>query len=444
MKIVGLVAENVKRIKVVEVRAKGKSVIVVGGQNDQGKSSLLDAIEMALEGKRSHPKEPLRRGAKRGRVVVELDDIVVTRTFAAGGGTELKVESKAGKQFPSPQAMLDKLYSDLTFDPLTFERQDADEQAEIIRKIVGLDFRALDEERQKLYEQRTDENRSLKALQVSYDAAVHHDDAPDDEVSIDDLARELETAEQLQRAADKAERDVDAVEAEMTRLQEQIEREQTRIAELKRMLAQSEATVATLNGQLAAKETAAAEATARSQEASEKVPDTAAIRARLAEANSINTKVRENRQHYSAQEMLEDARARVAELTSKIDQIDEQKAEQLATAKYPVDGLAMSADGTVLFGGIPFEQASTSDRIRVSVAIGLALHPKLRVLLVRDGSLIGAAKLQVIEEMVKQADAQLWIEMMQEEPTSKTTVFIHDGMAVSRKQDGAGTGEVKA
>lgn len=443
MKIVGLVAENVKRIKVVDVRAKGKSVIVVGGQNDQGKSSLLDAIEMALEGKRSHPKEPLRRGAKRGRVVVELDDIVVTRTFAAGGGTELVVESKAGKRFPSPQAMLDKLYSDLTFDPLSFERQEPGDQAEIIRKIVGLDFRALDDERQKLYDQRTDENRSLKALQVTYDATIHHDDAPDDEVSIDDLARELEKAEQLQRDADKAERAVESLDAEAVRLKEQIEQEQTRIAELKRMIAQSEAKVSTLNGQLAANESASAAAAARSQEASEVVPDTTEIRARLAAANDVNTKVRENRQHYAAQEMLEDARARVADLTAKIDQIDEQKAEQLATAKYPVDGLAMSADGTVLFGGIPFEQASTSDRIRVSVAIGLALHPKLRVLLVRDGSLIGAAKLQVIEEMVKQADAQLWIEMMQEEPTSKTTVFIHDGMVVSRKQDG-GTAAVEA
>jgi hypothetical protein len=134
--------------------------------------------------------------------------------------------------------------------------------------------------------------------------------------------------------------------------------------------------------------------------------------------------------------MLEDARARVAELTTKIDRIDEEKADKLANAKYPVDGLGMAPDGTVLFSGIPFEQASTSDRIRVSVAIGLALHPTLRILLVRDGSLIGAAKLKIIEDMVKEADAQLWIEMMQEQPNAMTTIFIHDGMIAKEANGG--------
>jgi hypothetical protein len=428
MKIVGLIAENVKRIKIVEVRPKDQSVIVIGGQNDQGKSSLLDAIEMALEGKRSHPKEPLRRGAKRGRVVVDLGDMVVTRTFAAGGGTELKVESKAGKQFSSPQAMLDKLYSALTFDPLSFERQDAADQSETIRRIVGLDFRALDEKRQSLYDERTDENRSLKALQVTYDAASHYDDAPTEEISIDDLALELEQAERLQRAADKAERAVEAADADAKRIDQAIDQEQQRVDELRRMLATSEAKLVELRRQRDDQEDVISRCAGQSQEASEAVPDTTQIRARLAAANSVNEKVRQNQRHADALAMLEDARARVAELTTKIDSIDDDKAEQLASAKYPVAGLGMAPDGTVLFNAIPFEQASTSDRIRVSVSIGLALNPTLRILLVRDGSLIGAAKLKIIEDAIREADAQLWIEMMQEQPNALTTIFIHDGM----------------
>src|SRR3954462_7975799 len=102
MRIVRFFAENVKRIKVVEVVPKDASMVVIGGQNDAGKSSCLDAIEMALAGARSHPAEPLRRGAKHGRVILDLGDIEVTRTFERSGSTALVVESKAGKKFPSP------------------------------------------------------------------------------------------------------------------------------------------------------------------------------------------------------------------------------------------------------------------------------------------------------------------------------------------------------
>ncbi len=131
------------------------------------------------------------------------------------------------------------------------------------------------------------------------------------------------------------------------------------------------------------------------------------------------------------------------DLTHQIEAVDEEKGRRLAEAKYPVPGLSMSEDGAVLFAGIPFEQASTSDRIRVSVAMGLALHPKLNILLVRDGSLIGEKKLQVIEEMVKEAGAQLWLEMMQEEPSGRTTVFIEDGM-VAKKEKKSSVGKEKA
>jgi hypothetical protein len=435
MKIVGLIAENVKRIKVVEVRPKG-SVIVIGGQNDQGKSSLLDAIEFALEGKRSHPKEPLRRGARRGRVVVDLGDMVVTRTFAPGGGTELKVESKAGKQFSSPQAMLDKLYSALTFDPLSFERQESADQSETIRRIVGLDFRDLDEKRQSLYDERTDENRSVKALQVAYETAQHHDDAPDAEVSIDDLTLELEQAERLQTAANRAEKKSTDADAEGLRLDETIRTAVARVNELRKMLEAAETALQTAETARLKHEEIIDRTASESDEAAAAVPDTAAIRQRLSSVAAQNAKYRDNQQHAHALSMLEDARARVAELTTKIDRIDEEKADKLANAKYPVDGLGMAPDGTVLFSGIPFEQASTSDRIRVSVAIGLALHPTLRILLVRDGSLIGAAKLKIIEDMVKEADAQLWIEMMQEQPNAMTTIFIHDGMIAKEANGG--------
>ena len=99
-KIVQLTAENVKRLSVVEITPKG-NVIVIGGKNGQGKTSVLDAIEYALAGDPA-AKMPVRRGEEKAHVVVELDDLIVKRTFTAAGGTSLVVTNKDGVKQLSP------------------------------------------------------------------------------------------------------------------------------------------------------------------------------------------------------------------------------------------------------------------------------------------------------------------------------------------------------
>jgi hypothetical protein len=444
MKIVRFFAENVKRIKVVEVvPKKDASMVVIGGQNDAGKSSCLDAIEMALAGKRSHPAEPLRKGAKSGRVVLDLGDIVVTRTFTKND-TALVVESKAGKQFAGPQAMLDKLYGELTFDPLEFERQEAKEQAEVLRRLVGLDFSDLEKLREKLYADRTLENKTLSMLQASLAGMERHEDAPEAEVSVQALSAELAAAEALAKAAADAEALAANAEAKRYGASREAKAAEEEVARLERQLEAAKGRHAALLVALDAALSEAQEASAEAVEAGKAVPDTAPLHAKLAEAEGLNEKVRENFRYAAQEEALSEQRRACEDLTHQIEAVDEEKGRRLAEAKYPVEGLSMSEDGAVLFAGIPFEQASTSDRIRVSVAMGLALHPKLKVLLVRDGSLIGEKKLQVIEEMVKAEGAQLWLEMMQEEPSGRTTVFIEDGMVAAKKKKEQAGGAAEA
>ena len=51
-----------------------------------------------------------------------------------------------------------------------------------------------------------------------------------------------------------------------------------------------------------------------------------------------------------------------------------------------------------------------AEKLRVSVAMGLAMNPKLNVLLIRDGSLLDADNLEMVARMAEVADAQVWIE----------------------------------
>ena len=152
MKIIKLKAENVKRLEAVTITPDG-NLVVIGGRNAQGKTSVLDSITYALAGALSHPDRPIRDGEDKAKIVCELDDLIVTRTFTPKGGS-LIVSNKEGAKYASPQAMLDELTGKLTFDPLAFSRMPPKEQVNTLKSLVGLDFSELDAKRQALYDER--------------------------------------------------------------------------------------------------------------------------------------------------------------------------------------------------------------------------------------------------------------------------------------------------
>jgi len=194
VKILKLTAENVKKLKVVEITPKG-DLVQVTGKNGQGKSSVLDSIWWALAGKGSIQKEPVRRGADKGRIELDLGDYIVERRFTKEGGSTINVRSREGATYPSPQAMLDALIGDLSFDPLAFSRMDSKRQFEELRKIAQLeiDIEKLDGLNRTDFTARTEVNRQEKAARGRAAAIV----VPDLNVEPSDesqLLSELEEA----------------------------------------------------------------------------------------------------------------------------------------------------------------------------------------------------------------------------------------------------------
>src|SRR5262245_55130191 len=119
LRIVKLEAANVKRLTAVAIEPDG-NLVVIGGKNGAGKSSVLDSIAFALGGKDLLCEEPLRNGTEKGHVSVDLGDLHVRRTFTPDGGSTLVVANADGARYPSPQKVLDALVGKLCFDPLDF------------------------------------------------------------------------------------------------------------------------------------------------------------------------------------------------------------------------------------------------------------------------------------------------------------------------------------
>src|SRR5659263_55539 len=161
MKIIKLTAENVKRLKAVEITPDG-TVQVITGRNAQGKTSVLDAIWLALGGGAASKStlKPIRDGEDHASVRLDLGDLVVSRTWT-GDKTALTVTAADGARYTSPQGVLDALIGRLSFDPLEFTRLSARDQVTALLDLVNLDvdLDTLAHQRQSAYAARTEIGR---------------------------------------------------------------------------------------------------------------------------------------------------------------------------------------------------------------------------------------------------------------------------------------------
>lgn len=396
-RITKLVVENIMRVSVVEITPKGP-IVTIGGRNGAGKTSVLDAIEMALGGGRL-PDVPVHVGAEYGRILIELADINirVTKTIKADGSSTLVVTTMDGKQkYGSPQAMLDALVGKLSFDPLAFSRMKPRDQLETLRGLVGIDTADLDRRRKALYDERALAGRDVNGRQSQIDAMPHHADAPKSEISIADLSAKLEAVNSHNAKQDNlvvhkksaedglaaAEKRATEIEAEIVRLQGQLQHQREAAVRFTKMIAESAVPV---------------------------YEDAEPLRKAIQEAEATNRKVRENASRAAMVAQFETAKRQYAEYDDKIAAIDAEKAKMVREAQFPIAGLGLGEDG-VTFRGLPFSQCSSAEQLRISVAMGLAMNPTLKVLLIRDGSLLDDDSKKAIADMAEQAGAQLWIE----------------------------------
>jgi len=423
MKIAKLEMENVKRVRVVACEL-GAGLNKVGGKNAQGKTSMLDGIEALFAGKGAQQPEMIRRGESGARVVAEVGDLVVERRWTPSG-TTVEVRTKSGAVHKSPQAMLDALTNSISFDPLAFTRLDPRKQVAALRELVGVDTSMLDDERAEVYEKRARINASGKDFAAEVKLLPDAPEGtPDEEVSLEALLAEqgeIQRQRQENGAARTRAADLEITAAEAAKAvldaQAQVEHFQARLAEVQMDLDSARVAAGEARSRCEAAKTVAAALVD---------PDDSDVRAKLAGFEATNRAVRAKRARAEAEAKLGELRAQSAAATKRLEAIDAEKAKILAEAKWPVAGLGFSADGLTL-NGLPFEQASSAEQLRVSLAMAVARDPKLRTFLIRDGSLLDDDSMAALDAFATEHDAQVLIEVVGN-PADAALVFV-DGMA---------------
>jgi DNA repair exonuclease SbcCD ATPase subunit len=397
-------------------------VVQLSGANGSGKSSVLDCIWWAIAGTKTIDAEPIRRGATSARIRLDLGELIITRRFTENG-TTLTVEQENGARFPSPQKMLDDLFGSLTFDPLTFTRMTPREQLEQLRKLVTLDvdLDTLAALNRRDFEDRTGVNREIKSLQAQADAlektlAV---ELPEEPVDVNSLLDELAGAAEFNAAITGKHRErVDLRNRTLTK-REEVGRLRIRAEQLRREAQIHESQAGELeewcNGQDEALEGA---------EPIEEPRDTAALREQIDQARRMNGWIDERNAHRALQGQLLEKENEAAALTKAIDDRNRERATAIAAADMPIEGLSFG-DDRVLYRGLPFEQSSTAEQLRVSVAIAMALNPKLRVIRIQHGNDLDENGMGLLAEMAAERDYQIWIERV--DTSGKVGIVMEDG-----------------
>ena len=414
MKILSLLAENVKGIKVVQITPDG-NLVQITGPNGSGKTSVLDSIYWALAGTSNIPAKPVRTGEHRAIVKLDLGEFTVTRRFTDAGGTSLLVEGD-GKEFKSPQGVLDKLLGSLTFDPLAFSRMSPKQQLEQLKGMVKLevDVDLLDTQNLRDFAERTEVNRTVKSLneRTATLFARMNPSLPKEPIDTDALLAQLEGAADFNASIERERHSRAARLAEVERMRSS--------ATGKRQQAEELLLAANLLEETAQREVESLNAL---QPLSE-LRNTSAIRDEFDKARAINVGIAANNDYLVAKATEEAARKAAQALTDRMEDRNRAKAAAIAAAKMPVEGLSFG-DGMVLYNGLPFEQASSAEQLRVSVAIAMAGNPKLRVLRIQDGSLLDEKSLALIAAMAAENDMQVWIEQV--DTSGMVGIFMQEG-----------------
>lgn len=393
MKVISLTTTNYKRAKHVEIKPDPDgNLVIVAGKNGQGKSSVLDSIAAALGGANSKttPK-PIRDGEDRAEIVLETEELTVTRVFTPSG-SRLTLTSKDGAKFPKAQAKLDELVGNLSMDPLAFTLLDDKKQLAQLLDLVELPFDPdqLEAERKQVFEERTAVHRRVKEFES---ALTQHGELPADlpaaEVSVSELLGEYREAERLVR---EQQNDRDEYESSRRKMIETADQ----IKQLQKVLESHMKDMDTAQ---------------KAVEGHAALPDLTAIQAQIDGAEETNRLVRKAQERGALSFQFEAAKGQANQLTAKLDQIAKTKADGLAAAQFPVQGLGFTEEG-VTYQGVPFKQASSAEQIRVSMAMAIALNPKLKVIRIQDGSLLDTDSLALIEETAQEHGYQIWLEVV--------------------------------
>lgn len=402
--------ENVKRIKAVKVEPSAKGLTIIGGNNNQGKTSVLDSIAWALGGNKYKPSQAMREGSQVPPTlkITMSNGLIVERK---GKNASLKVIDPNGQK--GGQQLLDSFVEELAINLPKFMDSTPKEKAEILLQIIGVgdQLAELELKEKELYNQRHAIGVIADQKEKFAKEQIYYPDAPKELISIADLIQEQQ--EILARNGENAKK-----RQNLTIIEQNLKFKQAEVADLKKKLREAEQQEEQLLSDLAIAQKDTMDLVDESTEELEKS---------ITNIEEINRQVRANLDKEKAEDDAKQQREQYNELTSKVEAVRQEKRELLTNADLPLDGLSVN-DGKLLYLGQEWDNMSGSQQLMVATAIVRKLKP--------DCGFVLIDKLEQMDQLtLDQFGAWLEQEGLQAIATRVSTgdecsIIIEDGYSV--------------
>lgn len=357
IKINKLEIENVKRVKAVKIEPTANGLTIVGGKNNQGKTSVLDAIAWGLGGNKYRPSQATREGSviPPHLHIVLSNGLVVERK---GKNSDLKIIDPNGQK--GGQQLLDSFVEELAINLPKFMNSTNKEKANILLQIIGVGNQLYELEKQEneLYNQRRTIGQIADQKTKYAKEQPYFPDVPKEPISMSDLIQQQQAI--LARNGENQRKREQLVFIEQKHIQQQQE-----VERLKQQLSHAENALLQTSQDLEIAKKSALDLFDES---------TAELETNIQQIEDINRKVRANLDKDKAESDAHEYHNQYNQLTVKIEEVRKQKSALLQSANLPLEGLSVQ-DGELIYNGQKWDNMSGADQLKVSTAIVRKLKP---------------------------------------------------------------------
>ena len=401
VKINTLEFENVKRIKAVQLAPAKNGLTVIGGDNRQGKTSVLDAIAWALGGEKFRPSSPKREGSvTEPHLKVTLDNGIIVERSGKNGA--LKVIDPAGNK--GGQTLLNSFVEQLALDLPKFLNSTGKEKADTLLKIIGVGDKLYQLERA----EKTTYDRRTEVGRIADQKAKFAKELP---VYTGVPAQPVSAAELIQ-----SQQEIMAFNAENLRKRQQRDyyKSQLEVAETALKQAQERYDAALNNFKMADMD-----------EPEDK--STEELERNIAEIDEINKKVRANLDRERAEQEAEDLRDQYNELTHQIESLRQERRELLEGADLPLEGLSVE-NGELIYKGQKWDCMSGAEQLIVGASIVRKLNPDCGFVLLDKLEQLDSKTLEEFGKWLESENLQAITTRVSK--GDECSVIIEDGISV--------------
>jgi predicted ATP-dependent endonuclease of OLD family len=360
LKINKLEIENVKRIKAVKIEPTLNGLTIVGGKNNQGKTSVLDSISWALGGEKYRPSQAHRDGSvlPPNLHIVMNNGLIVDRK---GKNSDLKVIDPDGKK--AGQQLLNEFVEQLAIDLPKFMQQSNKEKANTLLQIIGVG--ELEKQEQEIYNKRLAIGQIADQKKKFAKEMTYYTDAPKDPVSASELIKQQQTILAMNGENQRKRENLSQLEYQKTQIMNQIKQTQNEIVLLNKKVNEQTIKHNEISSDIEIAQKSALDL---------KDESTEQLEASINNIDVINRKVRANLDKDKAEEDSKDYGIQYGNYTIELDKLRQNKIDLLKGAPLPLPGLSV-ADGELVYNEKKWDNMSGSDQLKVSTAIVRKLNP---------------------------------------------------------------------